>query len=439
MKASKYNLYVDRGNCVICYNTIADNFLLLSPIDYKKILNNILELEHFSPKVYQSLIDGGFIIEDSKDEITLLKEEYEQEANHSRTYDLTLLPTLDCNLRCWYCYEKHNIGTHYEANVPNSIVLHVKNVFDKYPSLERLSITLYGGEPLMYFKKELYPLLSKLKELMDGLKKGISFFFITNAVYITEEMIPLFEHLGVGFQISIDGFREKHNKVKYIPATKEGTFDRVMETVRMLTSKMNNVFINLRINYDDNTLPHLTELISEIQDVDRRKIAIHFERVWQTSENAINYDNKLLQHIIETFINSGFTVSYLNFNRKSLSCKSSSNQQIIISYDGKVYKCTGRDFTDSFSDGKLQDTGEIVWKQEQIQKRMDICTYASSKCLSCAFLPQCWGPCNQKQLESDNIERFCPLNTMEMELNEYLALRLKNRYMREQMKEQYSK
>lgn len=434
MKTSYYNIYIEEEKCVVCYNTIFDAFLLVSKADFGKLQNDLEGLQKESLSVYEAMIKHGFIIDDEVDEQEMLAQEYEKEIYASSKYELTLLPTLDCNLRCWYCYEKHKVGSHFQEKVPESIVAHVKRVFQEREYLDSLSVTMFGGEPLMYFKEELYPLLLRLKETLEKMQKQVTFFFVTNAVCITDELIPLFANLNAGFQISIDGNKERHDKVKFIPGTREGTFDQVLATVRKLTSQIENTYITLRINYDDDTLPRLAELIPEIKDIDRRKIGIHLERVWQTSQNAVNYNNRLLQRVINEFTNQGFKVTYINLHRRTLSCKSSSYNQVIISYDGNAYKCTGRDFTESFSDGLLQEDGTIVWKQEQLDKRMGICTFKNEHCLKCKFLPQCWGPCNQKLLESKlDILSLCPLNTMEMELDDYIRYRLKNHYMQDQL------
>lgn len=434
MKASKYNIYIEEAKCVVCYNTISDAFLLVSKSDFELLLkNDFYSLEKKSNSVYAAMEKNGFVIADEVDEFENLKKEYIEEIFNSSSYELTILPTLDCNLRCWYCYEKHKIGSHFQTNVPDGIVEHIKLQIQEKEYLRRISVTMFGGEPLLYFKEELYPLLLNLKTVVEEAGKEISFFFITNAVCITDELIPLFDNLNSSFQISIDGSKERHDKVKFIPKTHEGTFDKVMHTIHSLTNCIDNTYINLRINYDDKTLPRLIDLIPKLQDIDRRKIGIHLERVWQTS-NVENYNNKLLQQTIIEFINAGFRVSYMNLHRRTLSCRSSSYNQIIVSYDGSVYKCTGRDFTESFSDGHLNADGTVAWKQEQLDKRMKICTYDNKYCRVCKFLPQCWGPCNQKLLESDNIQQFCPLKGMEMELDDYIRLRLKNHYMQEQLR-----
>ena len=440
MKLSKYNYYIEEVKCVICYNILYDCFILISNSDYELLLsNNLSELHCESENLYNEMIKKGFLVEDDMNEYKQLEDEYNFNVHQSTNFELTLLPTLDCNLRCWYCYEKHKVGSRFLPGVQSSIIEYIRQQFLEKDYLESLSVVMYEGEPLLYFKEELYPLLLALKELVEGFGKRTSFFFITNAVCIDEESIPLFNNLNANFQISIDGYREQHNKVKYIPKTKEGTFDHVMNVVHLLTEKLENVYINLRINYDDNTLSHLTELIKEIHDIDRRKIGIHFERVWQTSSKIVNYNNKKLYAIIEEFINNGFKISYINLIRKSLSCKSSSYNQLIISYDGRVYKCTGRDFTEDFSDGCITDTGVIIWEKEQVENRMNIRTFDNDLCRKCKFLPQCWGPCNQKLLESKDILRFCPLKSMELELDDYIRLRLKNHYMQEQIRKNYEK
>lgn len=440
MRVSKYNYYIEEAKCVVCYNTLYDSFLLISNSDYELLLSdNLSKLHCKSENLYNNMVERGFLVEDDKDEYKQLEDEYNQNVHHSNNFELTLLPTLDCNLRCWYCYEKHKEGSRFQPGVQSSIREYIRRQFLEKDYLESLSVVMYGGEPLLYFKEELYPLLLALKELVEGLGKRVSFFFITNAVCIDEELIPLFNNLNASFQISIDGYREKHNKVKFIPNTKEGTFDHVMKVLHLLTENLDNVYINLRINYDDNTLPHLTELIKEIDDIDRRKIGVHFERVWQTSCKLVNYNNKQLYGIIEEFINNGFKISYINLSRKSLSCKSSSYNQLVVSYDGCVYKCTGRDFTEEISDGYLNADGTVAWKEEQLKNRMDICTYNNDFCRKCKFLPQCWGPCNQKLLESKDILKFCPLKGMELELDDYIRLRLKNHYVQEQIRKNYEK
>lgn len=65
------------------------------------------------------------------------------------------------------------------------------------------------------------------------------------------------------------------------------------------------------------------------------------ERVWQTSpEKEVSYK---IKDVLNLFMVNGFAVSYMNLARRSYSCKSGKVDQAIISYNGDVYKCSGRD------------------------------------------------------------------------------------------------
>lgn len=429
MKTSYYNIYTKNKNNVICYNTKCDSFCVLSNPDFDLLKNDIQRLSQQSPKAYEGLVKNRFIIEDGVDEYLELLKEYDASLNSPYTYYLTLLPSLDCNLRCWYCFEKHIQGSHLTTESSQAILEHVKQLFPNNSELNYLNVELFGGEPLLYFREELYPLLSQIKQYILSLQKSVSFFFVTNAVCITPDTIPLFNDLNANFQISIDGYKDRHDQIKFMPKTKEGTYDRMIQTIHTLTKQLAGTYINLRINYDDETLPYMKDLIKDLMNVDRHKIGIHLERVWQTG-NFMNYDNEELKSVINLWMLNGFNVSYMNMGRKSYSCKASIKNQSVISYNGAVYKCSGRDFTPEHQDGTLTSDGHIQWDREKLNKRLSIATYDNDMCRKCKFLPLCWGPCCQKQMEAtpDNFGRFCQKQNMELNIADYMRYRFNNAY-----------
>ncbi len=427
MKGSRYNILVkNRDRNTICYNTLLDSFCILSNPDAELLKTDVEKLAEKSPKMYEALCEAGYIVEDDCDELALAAQEYDEAINDPSTFYLTLLPSLDCNLRCWYCFEKHVVGSHLTPAVSDSIFAFVKEKLAD-ENIKQLQVELFGGEPLLYFETELYPLLKKIKDAAVEAEKYVSFFFVTNAVCINEGNIPLFEELNASFQISIDGSKERHDKVKYIPESGEGTFDSMLKTVKALTERLDSVYINLRINYDDETLPKMPELIEQLGDIDRNKIGVHLERVWQTGGSP--FDNEELQAIIHQWMANGFKVSYMNMGRRSFSCKASAKNQAVISWNGAVYKCSGRDFTDSHQEGQLMQDGTIKWDDEKLKKRLDIVTWDNPMCRECKFLPLCWGPCCQKQLETPgDFERYCQKRNMEMGIAEFVKYKFNNAY-----------
>lgn len=430
MKLSKYNIAVSRNGRVIIFNTFRNTYSLLTADIYQMLLDNsYLEyLQKCPNKLFDKLYNGGMIVDDEVDEYQNLVQEYEKEVFESSAYSLTLLPSLDCNLRCWYCYEKHIKGSHLNPDIQDKIVKHVEVVFEKNTSLKCLNVEMFGGEPLLYFDSELYPVLKRIKDHMTLLNKYVNFFFITNGVCITDSNIQKFSDLNASFQISIDGYKITHDKVKFLKG-EGGTYDHVINTIHLIVKHDTFMSVNLRINYNDETLEHLPEIIKDLQDIDRNRIRIHLERVWQTTSKGKCTSDKLMG-VINEFILNGFDVSYMNLSRRSYSCKASKTMQAVISYDGSVYKCTGRDFTKDRQEGILDENGNIIWDKEKYKKRISIRTFDNPQCKSCKLLPLCWGPCNQKLLETGvvDITRYCQIQHMEMSLDDYIIYRFNNQY-----------
>ena len=97
-------------------------------------------------------------------------------------------------------------------------------------------------------------------------------------------------------------------------------------------------------------------------------------------------------------------------NLQSYVCYADLLQQAVINYDGKVFKCTARDFSTHKADGVLQSNGEIEWDKSIICKGLGNATFENEFCISCELLPACMGPCSQKMIEYDksyNFEHIC--------------------------------
>lgn len=427
MKTSKYNFIFEVDNNCFIYNSVSDSFAKIT----KKVrgLLERNELTSIEESGLNTLINGRFIIQnDSLDEYELLMNEYRESINKN-VYHLTLLPTLDCNVHCWYCFEKRIDGSRLHKVIQDAILKHVEQILSTQPECNQFIIELFGGEPLLHFEEDLYPLLIKMKELLESNDKKISFIFITNGLCLNEKNIQLLKALKANFQVSIDGYKKKHDTIKKLKGhEEESSYDLVMNNIALLTLNM-DTHINLRINYDDATLKHTAEVIDSIKDIPRNKISIHFERVWQTTQKDMD-SNQLFRETIEAFLSNGFCITYLNLFRKGYSCKASIINQIVISYNGDIYKCTGRDFTPELREGILRTDGTIKWEQDKIQRRISIETYDNDTCKRCKLLPLCYGPCCQKQIESfDNgktISDMCQLRKLEIPLKDYLIYRLKS-------------
>ena len=422
MKNSYYNFYVPCATGTLCFNAKSDKFLILSSRVFQLLSER--HYEQINPALIKILSLNGFIVDDEENEYENLLKEYHC-SDQKKKYTVTLLPSLDCNMRCWYCFEKHITGSHLSSIQQNSIKLYVSRILSR-DDVNHLHFSLFGGEPMLYFAEEVYPLLMECYAYAQKIGKKVTTSIITNGTFINEQTIPLLKNLNAGFQISIDGYRDKHNAIKKNPVFKNGTYDIVIKAIHDVTDAY-NTNINLRINYDNQTLKHLCDIIKDIEDIDRRRIKIHLERVWQTKAAASPEVN--ISDVINEFLSHHFIVSYLNFYRRDYACNMDLKNQVVLSYDKCVYKCTGRDFTTDFQEGELTKDGHILWDEHKVGKRLSVKTYDLPICHSCRMLPQCWGLCSQKMLENAGPkDSMCPLKSMEMSIEEYICYRFNNEY-----------
>jgi uncharacterized protein len=72
----------------------------------------------------------------------------------------------------------------------------------------------------------------------------------------------------------------------------------------------------------------------------------------------------------------------------------------VINYDGKVYKCSARDYSDELCIGVINDEGEMILNNKILSKMFDDVPFRNKLCLNCVKLPLCLGPCIQKYYEN---------------------------------------
>lgn len=426
MKESRYNYFIEKGDRTICYNTLQDAILVFPTNAYRVFTRSLDEFKEHYPNNYRRMVEQKVLIEDDADELAEIRLGNKMEVWHSRHFDLTVLPSMDCNLHCWYCFEDHVADSRMSEAVQQRIVRYVeKRVANG--EITSLNLEFFGGEPLLDFDRIAYPLGVSLKKIMDEHGLPFNCSFITNASLIDEEMVDKLAELNPSFQITIDGNERRHDKIRFKKADGEGTYRQIIRNIHLLTERLENTYINVRVNYDEKTLEHIDELLNDLNDLDRRKVGLHFERVWQTSAHVDGNDR--LKQVIDLFLAHGFRVSYINWHARRCACKSDRYSSMAVNYDGKVYKCTGRNYTDAQSDGVLTEEGDVEWKPGKLAARLGKATFENPMCLECKMLPVCMGPCSQKMLETapDQLKRVCTLGHLEMKMNEYIEYVLNNK------------
>lgn len=425
MKVSSYTYFVPKNENVICYNTFSDAIMLISRKTYDNfIVTNLMDFSKKYPNVFKAFINNGFIINEDINELDLIRKANYDIIHKSKYYHLVILPTIECNLRCWYCFETHVKGR-ISDEIKKRIVKHVQRKIDKN-EIDSIFLDFFGGEPLLNFAEDVYPLAKEVQKIMENNNLQFSTFFTTNGTLIDRDIIDKLSEINPSFQITLDGCKERHDKIRFYKSNTIGSYEDIIKSIHLINTNIPKSKMNIRINYDEQTLNGIDDILNDLNDLDRSRIEIHFERIWQVPGKV---ENRKLIDMINLFSLNGFHVSYLNWRKDSCACKADRRNEAAINYDGSVYKCTGRDFISEKREGTLLENGDIQWKQD-LEKRFEKATFENKKCLSCRMLPVCMGPCSQKISElkdKEDISSVCMFNALEMELNEYIELLYNNR------------
>lgn len=412
MKLSQFNNTIVYDNSIILYNSFTNHFLPVDPlyndlIESAKINGNIDDLLIYAPVLYIDMIEKGFIVSDGTDEIQKVKDlQAKIDQDDDTLYRLIINPTMNCNFKCWYCYESHIKDSKMEEQTISGVMKHIESVVQNMPRIKKFIISWFGGEPLLYFDRVIDPIMNFATNLLTEHNIVLNTSFTTNGYLINEKMIEKFHSYSISsFQITLDGNRERHDKVRYVSKSR-GSYDEIIDNILALSR--NKLPVNLRINFTKNNLEDLEHIVYDILPLEeeyRPYLIISFHKVWQEEDLTLGTRVKDLRLF---FKKHGFhTVNGDIPNTLRESCYADRKNHATINYNGEVFKCTARNFSSDAKEGDLKEDGSIVWN-EKFHDRMNI-KFKNKPCFSCPIMPICNGGCSQAAIESEG-EEYCIYN-----------------------------
>lgn len=432
MKYSKYNTILHLSDSLsVLYNSKEDKSIVIS--------NSKTDLLKFSPEhlatqdseIYNNLIQINAIVADDKNELQEVIELGKQIENNDEYYKLIINPTMGCNFSCWYCYESHIVGSKMSKSNVDKIIKLIDNILLEKPNLKTFDLAFFGGEPLMYYSKVTRPIIDYYRTQYE-IHKNINFeiSFTSNGYLLSDTILNhLIEKNDYKhFQITLDGNREEHNQVR-VAQKEEGSYDVIIESIRRLLE--NGVEVVLRVNYTALTAYSIGDILNDIShftEANKSNLSIDFHRVWQDKEEVADID-EFIDSIKESFENSNFRVVrndiVENFKKP---CYADKENEVVINFNGDIYKCTARDFSKENSYGFIDDNGKLNWNDKiETWKKLKI---QSKACQSCRILPLCGGGCHQINLELLGTDS-CQMGYSEEKKDEIILTRLENLFFHE--------
>jgi uncharacterized protein len=285
--------------------------------------------------------------------------------------------------------------------------------------LKQFTLSFFGGEPLLYFKRDVIPIIDHFLHEVRQTNVEYDIGFTTNGYLVSQEFIDYFKKnkISCGLQITLDGYKEKHDMVRFVSASK-GSYSKIIENIKLLIN--NHFFVRLRINYTDKNIHDTYKIAEEFEDIEQdikdQYLKFDFHRVWQ-NEALDDTDIHLAKNVQLIRDKKLKVTTKLSPNNVHSSCYADKLNSAVINYNGDIFKCTARDFTGQNRAGYLSREGDLVWEDGYLDKRMNS-KFKNKPCLSCRILPLCNGGCSQHALEAlENGEDYCVYNGDEIQKN----------------------
>ena len=428
MKISLYNNILKTGdNISLVYNALSDKYVATTkPINLA---------EHTRPELIcnetlrSELQNIGFWVNDDVNEPEQVRELIRKHDHSLDAYHLHINPTVDCNFRCWYCYEDHTSGSRMKAETVQAIQKLIEKKIKDTPELSVIHLSFFGGEPLMGYENVVKPLMTYTKEVCQA--NGIQYtcHFTTNGFLINERMLNFFKENQASFQITLDGHRDRHDKVRFTTNGK-GSYDRIVHNIIELATRQCSVLVRINFTAENiDSIPAIIDDFNNLTDEQKQYIRFDLQRIWQDSSREI--DEKITGKIADyqkTLRDIGFEVSfYRTHDAVRNSCYGDKRNYQLINYDGGVFLCTARDFDEAHRAGTIRADGSIEWINNAHECRLSA-KFSKPVCHTCRIAPICGGGCCTQALEHPEPVK-CIYGYDDEQLDAIIATRFEQLYM----------
>ena len=241
-----------------------------------------------------ALVTQMKIIEQSDDRENMIKMLNDRKCPDGHL-NIWLYITLDCNLKCDYCYEKHIykekdscLNMSFE-NI-NQFVLWCHE-YVIVNDIKKLSLTLTGGEPTIYISGLNY-LIRLLKD--HNLFEICHFTMITNGYAIDENALSfIFKYIDT-IQITLDGPEWIHNS-RRISVDNQPTFKSILRNIIRIRVRKKLQLI-IRVNIDSRNMNHIEELLTVINKYKlKQEVVLNLGDILNEEETKWPLLNKLIE------------------------------------------------------------------------------------------------------------------------------------------------
>jgi len=407
LKPSYYNFLFDLDDGThLAFNAMTGAFVRIHDGEFDKVRKLLSNPDDFMIETDsdQRLVDetkrAKFLIESDIDEFKILQFRSNQSKYSTEKLHLTIMPTLECNFRCPYCYEspvKGKMSLEYQEAL-------LQWADKKLKTCRKMSVGWFGGEPLMA-PRVVDNLSRKFRDL--SLKHDVEYTvsITTNGYYLTPKFIGKMDEMALKLvQVTVDGPPEEHNKRRKLKNGK-GTFERIMNNLTHLCEATDDVELIIRVNFDKDSFNKIPELFQYIPDIVRLKSRIYFRQMfpppkwWDAEEPAressIDRNPEPLNFMAfqKAAQDMGHEVLLSAYSPQAGYCEADFINNFVIDAECNLHKCTVA-FDEEHRVGRILPDGTAEINIPMLSRWMLRDSIEKSICKDCRILPLCMGGCS---------------------------------------------
>ena len=314
---------------------------------------------------------------------------------------LTICPTMGCNFDCPYCFSTHH-GKVMSPEVQDDVVSLAQRMLDA-SGAERLSVTWFGGEPLLA-PRVIESLSSRLISCVEQRGGTYGASIITNGHFLTQEVADMLTAARVQHaQVTVDGIGATHDATRRL-ADGSPTFDRIVSNLR---DNRLAFHVHVRCNVHEGNRGEFGDLrayMEHVAEVSGNDISCFPALVRDsTAADARAQQVDLVRGADMGDLSVFQRVRHFGPARGSF-CGAHSLWDVGIDEQGRLHKCWEAVDKPALSFGTARDWNPAnpiatATSPDNLTKFLNTAQPTSdAECLDCVWLPLCAGGCPYRRL-----------------------------------------
>ncbi|NLQ13021.1 radical SAM protein [Olsenella sp. KGMB02461] len=322
---------------------------------------------------------------------------------------ITIAPTMECNARCYYCFERGARRGTMSLETADALV----DFLDKNCLSRELYIAWFGGEPLLA--------TDVIDHIVDGLLDRdiyVESTITTNGILTNEKLLQKFKKWNVSrVQISLDGIGDAYGRIKRFENIEGDPFELIVGIISMLLDS--GMSVHIRLNYKSTDESEVKEAFD------------YFHRRYGSHENLYLYgapldlpeikgysefdreEGDIFHNVLRMSLDHGYENDELNYRDGvnisedynvalgelmlspfPASCLMADRWRFVVDDQGILYKCQKHLGKPKYSCGDV--FGGL--KENAYFKYYATSELHDESCADCPIFPICQGGCNANRL-----------------------------------------